>query len=531
MIAENPLDETTAPARADRRRARIGLAVLALPAFLASLELTVTNLALPSIGRALEANSTQLLWTVDIYAFLLSGSLIMMGALGDRVGRRRVLLVGAAGYGAASLVAAYAVNIEMLIAARAMMGIAGATLMPSTLALAAALFPRPRERATAMGVIVASVSGGTAIGPLIGGWLLDSFWWGSAFLLAVPIMALLLVLVPVLLPEQRGSHNGHLDYVSALLSVAAVLAIVYGIKRMAAGGADGTAVSAVATGAVIAAAFTIRQRRLRDPFVDLSLFRDRIFATAAVTLAFGILVLWGSNYAIAQYLQLVEDLTPLAAGLWTAPSALGVIAGSTLAPRLARRFQPVWIVGAGLVLSAAGYAVLTQADGQNSLALIVTGAVIVSTGLGPMMTLATDMMVGSAPPDRTGAAAAISSTTPQLGGAIGIAVLGSVITAVYRSRVDDTVPPDLPVAAVTAFEDNLSSATVAAEQLPAPLAAHLLDTARDAFVTGFHLAAAISALLMVSTAALLIILRGRTPSEPDVSDHRCDDVQVEREPG
>jgi DHA2 family multidrug resistance protein-like MFS transporter len=423
-------------------------------------------------------------------------------------GRRRLLLYGAAGYGVASLLAAYSVNAEMLIAARALMGVAGATLMPSTLALAAALFPGPRERTTAIGVIVASVSGGTAVGPLVGGWLLERFWWGSAFLLGVPVMAVLLVLLPVLLPESRGPAGRRVDVVSALLSLGAVLPVVYGLKRIAAegaGGAGAVPVAAVAAGVAVAVAFVRRQRVLADPFVDLRLFADRTLATAAATLAAGIFVLWGSNYALAQYLQLVEGLSPLDAGLWTAPSALGVIAGSTLAPRLARRHAPARVIGAGLALSAVGYGVLTQAGGAHALPVLVTGAVIVSAGLGPMMALATDMVVGAAPPERAGAAAAISATAPQLGGALGIALLGSVITAVYRARTDGGAPGGVPADAAGAFEDDLGATVAAAERLPGPVAGELLDEARGAFEAGFQVAAGVCAALTVATAVLVVL--------------------------
>ncbi|GGS70020.1 MFS transporter [Planobispora rosea] len=495
---------TSSRTAAAGRREWIGLAVLTLPALLASLELTVTNLALPAIGRDLGAGGTQLLWIVDVYAFLLAGSLITMGAWGDRIGRRRLLLIGAATYGIVSALAAYAPDPGSLIAARALMGVAGATLMPSVLSLVTSMFTDPRQRAVAIGVIVASVSGGTAIGPLVGGWLLERFWWGAAFLLAVPVMAVLLVLGPLLLPEHRDPQPGRLDVLSALLSLGAVLPVVYGLKQIAADGPAPLPSAAVLAGGLVALVFVARQRTLADPLVDLRLFSDRVFSTAAATLALGIFVLWGSNYAIAQYLQLVQGLSPLEAGLWTAPSAVGVIAGSTLAPRLTRVARPPMIIAAGLAVSAAGYVVLTQTGG---LAVLVTGAVVVSAGLGPMMALATDLVVGSAPAHRAGAAAAISSTAPQLGGALGIAVIGSIITAAYRWQTSSTGVPE-------AARDNLAAAVAVAEDLPSRSAEQLLGVARAAFVHGFHIAAGVGAVLMAAVAALVVLLLrgpGRTP--------------------
>ncbi|MFG6199957.1 MFS transporter [Nonomuraea sp. JJY05] len=490
---------TTSTIKAGRRE-WTGLAVLALPALLASLELTVTNLAVPAIGKDLGASSTQLLWIVDIYAFLLSGSLITMGAWGDRIGRRRLLLIGAAAYGLVSVMAAYAPDAGSLIVARALMGMAGATLMPSTLSLATSMFTDARQRAVAIGVIVASVSGGTAIGPLVGGWLLDRFWWGSAFLPAVPVMVVLLALGPWLLPEHRDVGAGRLDLVSALLSLAAVLPVVYGLKQLAADGLTAPSVAAIVVGAALAWVFIGRQRRLADPFVDLRLFSDRTFSVAAATLALGIFVLWGSNYAIAQYLQLVHGMSPLEAGLWTAPPAVGVIVGSTLAPRVARLVRPPLVIGVGLGVSAVGYVVLTQTGG---LSVLITGAVVVSAGLGPMMALATDMVVGSAPAERAGAAAAISSTAPQLGGALGIALLGSVITATYRAELSTAAVPD------DGARDSLSAAVALAPGLPTESAAELLGAARAAFIDGFHVAACVSAVLMAAIALLVVTLLRR----------------------
>jgi DHA2 family multidrug resistance protein-like MFS transporter len=353
-----PSDVVTAAGR----REWTGLAVLSLPALLASLELTVTHLALPAIGEDLAASSTQQLWIVDIYAFLLAGFLITVGGLGDRIGRRRLLLGGAAAYGVVSVLAAFAPSAELLIAARAGLGLAGATLMPSSLALIATMFRRPAQRTVAISVLVSCVSGGTAIGPLVGGWLLDRYWWGSVFLLGEPVMVVLLVAGPLLLPEHRNPDPGRLDLASAALSMAAVLPAVYGLKRIAVDGPEPAAVLAVLAGAGFAVAFVARQRRLERPLVELRLFADRAFTAAVTTLAVGIFVLWAANFAVAQYLQLVHGLGPLTAGLWTAPSAVGVIAGSTLAPRLIRRARPGTVIGAGLVLSAAGFVVLSRVD-------------------------------------------------------------------------------------------------------------------------------------------------------------------------
>jgi MFS transporter, DHA2 family, multidrug resistance protein len=485
----------------------IGLAVLALPALLASLELTVTHLALPAIAADLAASSTQLLWIVDVYAFLLAAVLVPVGALGDRIGRRKVLLIGSVGYGLASVFAAYAPNPELLIVARALMGVAGATLMPSTLSLTAAMFRDSHQRAVAIGVIIASVSGGTAIGPLVGGWMLEHFWWGSAFLLATPVMAVLLVAGPLLLPEHRGLRSGRLDLAGAALVLLAVLPVVYGLKQIAADGLSTAPVAAVVAGIAMGVLFVRRQRRLADPLIDLGLFADRAFRTAAAMLAFGIFVLWGSNYAIAQYLQLVAGLSPLIAGLWTAPSAAGVIVGSLVAPRIARRVPPPVVIGVGLIVSAIGYVVLATVAPADDLVHLVLGAIVVSAGLGPMMALATDMVVGSAPVERAGAAASISSTAPQIGGAFGVAVLGSIVTAVYRNAMATSVPADVPPGAADAARDNIGTAAAAAQALPEPLAGPLLAAARAAFTTGFHVTAIVSAVLMVLIAALVLRLR------------------------
>jgi DHA2 family multidrug resistance protein-like MFS transporter len=400
----------------------------------------------------------------------------------------------------------------MLIATRALLGIAGATLMPSSLSLAATIFRDPKQRTVAIGVIIASVAGGTAVGPLIGGWLLRHFWWGAVFLIAAPVTAVFLVLGRLLLPERREATSARVDILSAVLSVAAVLAVVYGLKTFAEHGLRPGGVVSIVGGLVLAVVFVRRQRGLRAPLVDLRLFRSPPFSMSLATLLFGVFVLFGVNFYLAQYLQLVFGLSPLHAGLWTAPSACGVIAGSMLAPVLVRRVRPAFVVGAGLVLSAVGFVVLTQVGPVSGLPALVTGSVIVSLGLGPMMTLTTDLVVSAAPPERAGEASALSETAPELGGALGIAVLGAIGTAGYRHQLADGIPPGLPEAAADAARETLGGAVSAATEVPAPVGAQLLETARDAFTDGLHLVAGAGIAVLVVTAALFTFVLRRVPA-------------------
>ncbi len=418
------------------RREWIGLAVIALPCLLYSMDLTVLNLALPAIGAELRPSSAQLLWIVDIYGFFVAGSLITMGTLGDRIGRRRLLLVGAAAFGAASVLAAFSSTPAMLIGARALLGIAGATLAPSTLSLIRNMFHDPAERTVAISVWITSYSAGAALGPLLGGALLAHFWWGSVFLLNVPVMLLLLAVGPLLLPEYRDPQPRPLDAASVALSLAAVLAVIYGLKQMAQDGLTAPRLLAIVAGVALAIVFVRRQRKLADPLMDLRLFRLPAFAGSLAVYLLGTFVAFGIFVFMTQYLQLVLGMEPLEAGLWTVPFAGGFIVGSMLAPALVRRMRPAYAMAGGLALAALGYAILTQVGEGSGLALLVTGMVLQSLGLAPVFTLTNDLIVGAVPPERAGAASAISETSSELGGALGIAVLGSIATALYGGLAD-----------------------------------------------------------------------------------------------
>jgi DHA2 family multidrug resistance protein-like MFS transporter len=521
------------PPRAGRRE-WIGLAVLALACLLYVMDLTVLHLAVPAISADLQPTSAQLLWIIDIYGFFVAGSLITMGTLGDRIGRRRLLLVGAAAFGIVSVLAAFSTSPEMLILSRALLGIAGATLAPSTLSLIFHMFQDPRQRSLAIGVWIGAFSAGSAIGPVLGGLLLEFFWWGSVFLLALPVMALLLILGPRVLPEYRDPDAGRLDLVSAGLSVVAVLAVIFGLKEIAQDGFGPLPLASIAGGVVLGVAWARRQNALADPMLDLALFRLRAFNAALATNFLAIFVAVGYFLFVAQYLQLVVGLSPFEAGLWSLPSAAGFVLASQVAPRIARRVPPAYVIGTGLALAAAGLAILTQVGASDGLVPLVAGSVVISLGLAPVFGLTTELIVGSAPPERAGAASGIAETASELGGALGIAVLGSIGVAIYRGEVADAIPTGVPAEAAVAARDTLGAAVAVAEQLPDRLGAALVDAARTAFVDGMHLTTGIAtALAVVLAAVAFAMLRdvGTDDAEPtgEREDERTDERRAERE--
>jgi len=508
---------TDARASKAGRREWIGLVVLALAAVVYAMDLTVLHLAVPRISAELKPSTAQLLWIIDIYGFFVAGSLLTMGTLGDRVGRRKMLLIGAAAFSVTSVLAAFSTSPEMLITSRALMGLAGATIGPSTLSLIFNMFREPQQRSVAIGVWISSFSVGSAIGPLLGGVLLEFFWWGSVFLLALPVMALLLVLGPHLLPEYRDPQARRLDLRSAGMSLASVVLVIAGLKQIAQDGPAATPVLAIIAGLVLGTFFVRRQRSLSDPFMDFRLFQIRTFNVALATNVLAVFVVIGYFLFVAQYLQLVLGLSPVQAGMWSLPSALGFMVMSNVAPRIVHRVSPASVLGTCFVLASVGLGTLTQVGALDGLAVIVSASVTISLVLAPVFTLTTELIVGSAPPERAGAASGISETATELGGALGIAILGSIGMAVYRAALEGRLPAGLPAEAAQVALGTLGGALGVARQLSDPLGVALLSAARNGFVQGFHLAAALSAAIAIVAGVVAVLALHRDPVNREVN--------------
>ncbi|MEV6364417.1 MFS transporter [Nocardia asteroides] len=477
------LEPAVPTAQAGGRRAWLGLGVLLLPVLLVSMDISVLFLAMPTLTADLDPSASQQLWILDIYGFMLAGLLITMGNLGDRIGRRNILLVGATVFGLASVLGAFAPNPEVLIAARVLMGIGGATLLPSSLALISSLFPDVRERATAIGIWTAFFAGGSAVGPIIGGVLLHHFWWGSVFLINIPVLAILLLFGPFLLPEHRSAALGPLDLPSVALSIGGILPVVYGIKHIAAEGFDITSLVIAAIGAGLLVVFVRRQRQLAEPLLDLSLFTRPLFRVAIGASLVGMMSLAALSYLTSVYLQSVTGRDPLQAALLGIPMAIAVFVFSMSGARVGRALGVRATFTLALAMSAVGNLMLLGVGVDGGLVWYLVGSAVAGIGYGISFTLVSDVAVSAVPAERAGSAVGISETSFELGNALGLALLGSVAALVFRSGGD--------------FGDTLGE-TVA----EAGGDAALIDAARESFVTGMHVATAGGALLLIAMAVL-----------------------------
>ncbi|MCX4736636.1 MFS transporter [Streptomyces sp. NBC_01363] len=499
------------PTRRAGRKQWTGLAVLILPVLLVSLDMQVLSYALPFISAELGPSSAELLWIVNIYPFVLAGLLLTMGSFGDRIGRRRLLMIGAVVFGLASVVACLASGPAMLIATRALMGLGGATLMPSTLSLIRNMFSDDGQRRIAIAVWTGAFAAGAILGPLLGGVLLEHFWWGSVFLVNLPVMALLLILAPPLLPESKAEKPGRFDLFSAALSLAAVLPAVYGIQKMAEDGVSAVPVVVFLVGLGIGWYFLRRQRFLAEPLLDVGLFRDRAFSASVATSVLAIFSLVGSGLFTSQYLQMVLGFGPLQAGLWALPAAGAALVSSATAPLLVRFVRPGVVVTGGLVVAAAGYGVLSQLHASSGVGVLALGTVIMAAGITLVMTTTSDLVIATAPADRAGSVSGLSQTATEFGGAFGVAILGSIGTAVYRHDVAREAPAGLPRDAVGSAKDTLGGAVETAQHLPSRTGEELLDVAREAFAHGLRVASwtAVGLLLAMAVTSLILLRHTR----------------------
>ncbi|MEV4742456.1 MFS transporter [Streptomyces sp. NPDC049555] len=502
------------------RREWTAFVVLLLPLLLVSMDVSVLFFAIPAISESLHVTGTQQLWIFDIYAFALSGLLITMGSLGDRIGRRKLLLFGAAAFGTASVAAAYAQNAEMLIAARAVLGIGGATLMPSTMALVRTLFRNDKQRTLAIGIWSGAMAGGIALGSVMGGLLLEQFWWGSVFLVNVPAMVLLLILAPLLVPESKDPAPGRFDLLSVPLSMAAVLPVTYGMKEIAADNAVSTlSLLSIAAGLVVGWFFVRRQRTCRHAMIGPELFRHRVFGAGITVNTIATFGMMGSTYFTTQYLQGVLGKGPLEAALWSIAPSLVIGATGPLSTALAQKVDRAYVIAAGFVVAAAGFALLAVA-GTDALWTVLAAAAVIGCGIITVMSLVSDMALSATPLEKAGTASSLMETGQEFGGALGMAVFGSIGTAVYRDEVPGTLPATLPQGVAGAVRETLGAAAGAAQQLPRATGEAVLDAAREAFTHGMHLAALGGTAVFVLAAAFTVrALRGHGAAQSAAAEN------------
>ncbi|MDJ1370510.1 MFS transporter [Gulosibacter molinativorax] len=423
------------PRAGAREWAALGVLVLAVT--LLAVDGTVLSLAVPALSAALDPTANQLLWIGDIYSFALAGLLITMGNLADKIGRKKLLLIGAVGFGLASALASFAPNAETLIAARAVLGISGATLMPSTLSIVRHMFAVPKERTRAIAIWSAGAAGGAALGPLVGGFLLEHFWWGSVFLINIPVMLVLVIAGLFLLPESKNPNPQKVDWLSSILSIAGIVPLVFAIKRVFSAQFDWVLFTSIVIGLVASWLFVRHQQRLPVPMLDLELFKVPAFRGAVISIGFAIFALSGLLFFFSQYLQLVRGLEPLQAGLTELPATIAMMVVVVLVSFVVSKLGVGGATGFGLILTGIGLAILAYAEGLEGFTGIIIALLITGFGIGLAETVAMDTVVGSVPRARAGAASAISETAYELGVALGIAVLGSLLTAQYRMRLPD----------------------------------------------------------------------------------------------
>ncbi|MFF5092150.1 MFS transporter [Streptomyces niveus] len=498
------------------------LVVLCVSLLLVALDATVLHVAVPAVTEDLRPSGVQLLWIVDAYPLVCAALLILFGTLGDRIGRRRVLLIGYGIFGLASVAAAFAGSPGMLIVARALLGVGGAMIMPATLSILRTVFPDRRERAMAIGIWTAVAAVGAATGPVLGGFLVQHFWWGSVFLINVPLMALILPVGRFLLPESKGGCDGPWDVIGAFMAAAGVLGVVLGVKRLGVGASmlDVKTFGPLLLGAVLLFLFVRRQRRRKHPLIDVTMFARPTFATSVGCIVLAMLALVGLELIAVQYLQLVLGLSPLETGLRLLPLTFAAMAAGATGSYTLRRVGPRRMVACGFVLTAGAVLLLVMMAHHDRPALLTTAFVLLGFGLQSTLFGAYESMLSEAPPEQAGGAAAIGETAYQLGAGMGIALLGSVMNAAYAPALSSGAVDGVPAAAGSAAANSLGQAYQVAAQLGGPAGEALRIAARHSFVHGLHVTLLVSAALLLLGAVAAL----RLPRVMDCGAPPRDDV-------
>ncbi|MEJ8651947.1 MFS transporter [Streptomyces sp. MS1.AVA.3] len=493
------------------------LAVVCSGLLLVAMDATVLNVALPSIAHQLSPSALQLLWIVDLYSLVVAGLLVLAGSLSDRFGRRRVFLIGLAVFGLASIVAAMSDTTALLIASRVLRGIGGALIMPATLSVIRNVFTDARERGMAIAIWASTASVGTAAGPILAGLLLENFWWGSVFLLTIPPVLLAAAGALVWVPESRDPNPGRIDGLSALLSIVGMVGIVYGIKEIAKHGfSDGLSVVIGLLGLAAMAVFIGRQRRLSYPMIDLALFRSRRFTTSALAVLLSFFGFFGLLFFITQYFQVVRSLSPLETGVRMLPLAVASAVAAPLTDAFVRKYGTRLTLTAGFTITAASMALFTALDGNTSEVLSVVGLAGVGFGAAIAVTAGSQAIMGSAPMDRAGGAAAIQETSFELGAGLGVALLGSLMTALYGRYFKDV--PGVPGASLENARESLPTAADHASRL-GETGQELFTAAQSAFFDALSVTMLAGAVVMLITAALaFLFLPNRAKEQKELEE-------------
>ena len=483
---------------ADRQR-WWALAALTLAVLTIGFDITIMNVALPTMATALSAGTDGLQWIVNAYILMFAGLMLPVGAIADKLGRRRMLLTGLAVFAVASVLAAWAGDTGTVVAARAVLGIGAAIIMPSTLAIIAVLF-EPAQRGKALSIVVMGMGAGIPLGPIIGGYLLNHFWWGSIFLINVPVVIAAMIAIALLLPESRDPAPPRADLLGGLLSTLGLLSLVYGlIEAPDQGWSTGLVVAALVGGVALLAAFAWWELRVPNPMIDLRLFRNRQFRWGNVNATVASFALFGLLFVVPLYLQFVRGNDAFGTGVRLLPLIGGFVAGVGLGTRVAARIGHRLPVAAGLLLTGVGLVIGSLTEPDTGFGYATIWYVITGFGIGSALTPSMDAVLAVLPPDRAGAGTAITMTLRQAGGALGVALLGSVLSQVYTTNLDTT---GLPPSAADAAQDSIAGALTVATRGNLPT---LADNARTAYLTGMTTVLTICAAIALAASVLTIL--------------------------